>query len=166
MRIGQGSPGSVGQVWQIAGIGDLDGDGLSDIIWRNQSPAGQVFAWFIEGTSRVGQGPLGGVAHKCQIERTADFDGESLHGHLALSTIDAEPCPILYTRTTAIGSSAATFARKFAPGTDSPLKRTKRISSQEKATRTPSSKNCAPWTRPRSTANSRGRLSGAPNIPA
>ena len=76
LRIGQGSPGTVGQVWQIAGIGDLDGDSLSDILWRNQSPAGQVFAWFIEGTARVGQGPLGGVSHAWQITGTADFDRE------------------------------------------------------------------------------------------
>ena len=76
LRIGQGSPGTVGQVWQIAGIGDLDGDRLSDILWRNQSPAGQVFAWFIEGAARVGQGSLGGVSHAWQITGTADFDGE------------------------------------------------------------------------------------------
>jgi len=76
LRIGQGSPGTVGQVWQVAGIGDLDGDSLSDILWRNQSPAGQVFVWFIEGTARVGHGSLGGVSHVWQIAGTDDFDGE------------------------------------------------------------------------------------------
>jgi len=76
LRIGQGSPGTVGQVWQVAGVGDLDGDSLSDILWRNQSPAGQVFVWFIEGTARVDHGSLGGVSQVWQIVETADFDGE------------------------------------------------------------------------------------------
>ena len=76
VRIGQGSPGSVGQVWQIAGVGDFDGDRRADILWRLQSASGQVFVWFIEGTERVGHGSLGGVSHVWQIERTADFDGE------------------------------------------------------------------------------------------
>ncbi len=76
LRIGQGSPGGIGQVWKIAGAGDFDGDGHSDILWRNQSAAGQVFAWFIDGTSRVGQGPMGSVPHVWQIAGTDDFDGE------------------------------------------------------------------------------------------
>ncbi len=76
LRIGQGSPGTVGQVWQIAGVGDLDADRRADILWRHQSASGQVFAWFIEGTDRVGQGPLGGVPHVWQIAGTDDFDGE------------------------------------------------------------------------------------------
>jgi len=75
-RIGQGSPGTVGLVWQIAGVGDFDGDRRADILWRHQSASGQVFAWFIEGTDRVGQGPLGGVPHVWQIAGTDDFDGE------------------------------------------------------------------------------------------
>jgi len=75
-RIGQGSPGGVGQVWQIAGAGDFDGDNHSDILWRNQSASGLVVAWFIQGTSRVGQGTMGSVPHMWQIAGTDDFDGE------------------------------------------------------------------------------------------
>lgn len=45
---------------------------------------------------------------------TADFDGESLHGHLALSTIDAEPCPILVA---ALGPRMLEYAARLAAGT-------------------------------------------------
>jgi hypothetical protein len=76
VRIGQGSPGTVGQDWQIAGVGDFDGDRQADILWRNQSASGQVFVWFIKGTARVGHGSLGGISHVWQIAGTDDFDGE------------------------------------------------------------------------------------------
>jgi hypothetical protein len=76
MRIGQGSPGGVGQVWQIADTGDFNGDGNDDILWRNQSPSGLVFVWFIDGVNRIGTGSMGGVPHEWQIGGTADFDGE------------------------------------------------------------------------------------------
>lgn len=75
-RIGFGSPGNVGLVWQIADVGDFDADGFDDILWRNTNPAGLVFAWFIEGTSRVGAGSLGGVSQDWQIVGSEDFDGE------------------------------------------------------------------------------------------
>ncbi len=48
--------------WKVAGIGDLDGNGPADIVWRNSS--GEVAAWLMDGTSIAGGGDLtsGGVA--------------------------------------------------------------------------------------------------------
>ncbi len=48
--------------WSVAGIGDFDGDGRKDILWRNAS--GEVTAWLMNGTVIAGAGDLtsGGVA--------------------------------------------------------------------------------------------------------
>jgi len=45
---------------------------------------------------------------------TVDFDGESLHGHLGLSPIDAQPCPILVA---ALGPKMLEYAARLADGT-------------------------------------------------
>ena len=36
--------------WKVAGVGDFDGDGKSDILWRNSSN-GQNAIWFMNGTT-------------------------------------------------------------------------------------------------------------------
>jgi hypothetical protein len=48
--------------WSAAAIGDFNGDGRKDILWRNSS--GEVTAWLMNGTAIAGSGDLtsGGVA--------------------------------------------------------------------------------------------------------
>ena len=48
--------------WSVAGIGDFDGDGRSDIVWRNNS--GEVAAWLMNGSaiSIGGNVTFGGAA--------------------------------------------------------------------------------------------------------
>ena len=60
-----GNPVNPDPSWSIAGVGDLDGDGMSDLVWRN-SATNQVTAWFMNGSSISGSGDLsaGGVAAK------------------------------------------------------------------------------------------------------
>ncbi len=75
-RIGQGSPGTAGQQWQIAGVGDFDGDYRSDILWRSMSAEGEVLIWFIDGVERIDEGLAGTVPLEWQIVGTGNFDGD------------------------------------------------------------------------------------------
>jgi hypothetical protein len=40
--------------WQIAGVGDFNGDGHSDILWSHPM-TGKVYVWFINGTTYGGE---------------------------------------------------------------------------------------------------------------
>ncbi len=46
--------------WSIAGVADLDGDGKSDILWRN-STTGENTLWFMDGASLSSGAPVNAV---------------------------------------------------------------------------------------------------------
>ena len=60
-----GNPVNPDPTWSIAGVGDLDGDGKSDLIWRN-SATNEVAVWLMNGQTITGSGDMnaGGVAAK------------------------------------------------------------------------------------------------------
>jgi hypothetical protein len=63
--VGQAYLGTVGTDWQLAGLGDFNGDGKTDILWRH-TVTGALYAWLMNGTQYVGQAYLGTVGTQWQ----------------------------------------------------------------------------------------------------
>jgi hypothetical protein len=57
------SSGGIGNappaVWMAAGIGDFNGDGKSDLVWRDSS--GDTSIWFMNGVSVASTGSVGNI---------------------------------------------------------------------------------------------------------
>ncbi|MDB5429509.1 MAG: hypothetical protein JWP35_625 [Caulobacter sp.] len=69
--------GQVDNSWVIQGVGDFNGDGRSDILWRH-STDGEMYVWNSQtgaGVSLVGQS-LGVVSLDWQVAALGDFDGD------------------------------------------------------------------------------------------
>jgi hypothetical protein len=64
------------QNWQVAGLGDFDGDGRADILWRNSS-TGENYVYFMNGVSIVNEGFLRTVPDQnWQVAGVGDFNGD------------------------------------------------------------------------------------------
>jgi len=64
------------QAWQMAGRGDLDGDGQSDIVWRNVM-TGQNHLWLLSGSTLATQGAMPDVGDShWRIAGIADLDAD------------------------------------------------------------------------------------------
>ena len=70
------SVGTATVPWQIQGAGDFNGDGKTDLVWRN-SASGQNAVWFLDGTSLSGVTLLPEVGGtNWQIQGVGDFNGD------------------------------------------------------------------------------------------
>jgi hypothetical protein len=69
------TPTPVEPWWQVRGVGDFNGDGHADILWRQTN--GQVGIWYMSGGLRIGDTFPGGPdpGHLWEITHVGDFDG-------------------------------------------------------------------------------------------
>jgi len=78
-----GATYQVGLDWQVAGVGDFNGDGLSDVLWRNTN--GAVEIWNAQsgpsGLSFMDTAPMGLSPH-WQVAGVGDFNGSGCDGIL------------------------------------------------------------------------------------
>ena len=64
------------QAWQVAGIGDFDGNGTADVLWRNGS-TGENYVYLMDGTTIAGEGYLRTVADQnWKVRGVGDFNGD------------------------------------------------------------------------------------------
>ncbi len=64
--------GSVPPDWSVQGVGDFNGDGKADIVWRDASGA----VWLMGGSTLIASADLGVVPLDWTIERVGDFNGD------------------------------------------------------------------------------------------
>ena len=64
--------------WRVAGVGDYNGDGRADIVWRNIA-TGLNAIWMMNGVSILSSGPVPTVTDQSwKIVGTGDYDGDGL----------------------------------------------------------------------------------------
>jgi hypothetical protein len=66
--------GTVPTVWNVVGIGDFDGDGSDDLLWRH-STSGALSMWFLNNGAVTSTANLGTVPTAWSVDLTGDFDG-------------------------------------------------------------------------------------------
>lgn len=72
--IGGGFVSAVDVSWSIVGTGDFDGDGRSDILWRNADST--LAVWRMDGTTVLGGGSVYRPGTDWTVAGIGDFDGD------------------------------------------------------------------------------------------
>src|SRR2546427_384453 len=62
--------------WKIVGVGDFDGDGKADVLWRH-AVTGETYVWFMNGLAIASSTPGFAVADpNWKVEGVGDFNGD------------------------------------------------------------------------------------------
>jgi hypothetical protein len=69
-----GVPGGASMDWEIAGLGDVDGNGMADIVWRKTG--GGLAVWLMNGEKIEEVGSLNDLPTEWHIARVGDTDGD------------------------------------------------------------------------------------------
>ena len=67
--------GIVPAPWEVADVGDANGDGKADLLWWNPD-LGSAYLWFLDGTAITGFADLGVVGDGWMLVGSADFNGD------------------------------------------------------------------------------------------
>jgi hypothetical protein len=66
--------------WQLGGVGDVNGDGIPDLFWRNQSN-GRTDVWSMggsDGSTRISSTTIATVGAPWEIEKIGDLNGDGV----------------------------------------------------------------------------------------
>src|SRR5437773_1257001 len=76
--------------WQVQGIGDFDGDGRDDVLWRNAA-TGENYIYVMNGLTIASEGYLRTVVDQAwQVKGVGDFDGDGKADILWRNTVTGE----------------------------------------------------------------------------
>ncbi|MEA2933842.1 MAG: hypothetical protein QOD74_488, partial [Variibacter sp.] len=69
--------GNVPTSWAIVGQRDFDGDGKSDLLWRNAG-TGETAIWFMSDNTVLSAAPIANVPSPWSVAGTADLNGDAI----------------------------------------------------------------------------------------